>query len=258
MAPDTSFQWRVRYWLASGNATAAPSAWSAPYAFHTAPSAQTWLNASWIDGSRGALRRRVILPAGATVREAFVFASSIGFHHVLVDGVLLGNQSTYLFEPGQSVYSERALFTSYNITGAILRCSTPMQSFCADGVKFLGFPVLVRSRAARKGWREFLELVIVIVFHGRGSTRCVIRQMQRSTRPQPALPAPRVEIRAFDGPRCREQATARAVPAGAQARARRRANRRIGRGSARHTFRTRRATRRAASAVRRTVEHFGL
>eukprot|EP01051_Picozoa_sp_SAG22_P001130 SAG22_NODE_41_length_25488_cov_6.133719_5_plen_540_part_00 len=110
---DSSLGWRVRYWLAGGDA---PSGWSAHYSFRTAPAAESWRNASWVDGSRGALRRRISLPPGATVREAYVFASSIGFHHVLVDGALLGNQSTYLFEPGQSVYSERALYTSYNIT----------------------------------------------------------------------------------------------------------------------------------------------
>jgi hypothetical protein len=111
LAPDSSFGWRVRYWLGDTR-----SGWSVPYSFRTAPSAESWRNASWIDGGRGALRRRVSLPVGATVREAYVFASSIGFHHVLVDGAVLGNQSTFLFEPGQSVYSERALYTSYNIT----------------------------------------------------------------------------------------------------------------------------------------------
>eukprot|EP01048_Picozoa_sp_COSAG05_P004773 COSAG05_NODE_269_length_12494_cov_9.329326_5_plen_534_part_00 len=118
LAWDTSFRWNVRYWKSGAGAEA--SSWSEPFAFRTAPSPVTWDNATWIDGSRGALRREIVLPSGAKIREAFVFATSIGFHHVLVDGVLLGNQSTYLFEPGQSVYSERALYTSYNITSEVL------------------------------------------------------------------------------------------------------------------------------------------
>ena len=107
LAADKSFAWRVR--VDAGEPSlrdaAADSGWSEPYRFRTAPSATTWSNASWIDGSRGALRRSIALPTGHKLVEAFVFASSIGFHHVKVNGALLGNQSTYLFEPGQSAYS---------------------------------------------------------------------------------------------------------------------------------------------------------
>ena len=106
LADDTSFSWRVRYWPAhAADGAAAPSDWSDAFRFRTAPSSTVWANASWIDGSRGALRKQIALPPGSRIVEAFVFASSIGFHHVLVNGALLGNQSTYLFEPGQSAYS---------------------------------------------------------------------------------------------------------------------------------------------------------
>ena len=106
LANDTSFSWRVRYWPGqrAGGRTD-PSHWSKKFRFHTAPSSADWANASWIDGSRGALRKNIALPSGSRIVEAFVFASSIGFHHVLVNGMLLGNQTTYLFEPGQSAYS---------------------------------------------------------------------------------------------------------------------------------------------------------
>lgn len=106
LARDTSFSWRVRYWPGKGDGSSTdPSRWSTNFRFHTAPSSADWANASWIDGSRGALRSNIPLPSGSRIVEAFVFASSIGFHHVLVNGMLLGNQSTYLFEPGQSAYS---------------------------------------------------------------------------------------------------------------------------------------------------------
>ena len=124
LAADASFQWRVRCWTKDGGA----SDWSAPFDFHTAPAASDWATASWIDGSAGALRKEVLLPKSLldgggngvpTVREAFAFASSIGYHEVRIDGQILGNQTTYLFEPGESAYSERALFTSYNITAYV-------------------------------------------------------------------------------------------------------------------------------------------
>lgn len=106
LARDTSFSWRVRYWPGKGDGGSTdPSNWSKSFRFHTAPSAAHWANASWIDGSRGALRNNIALLPGSKIVEAFVFASSIGFHYVLVNGVVLGNQSTYLFEPGQSAYS---------------------------------------------------------------------------------------------------------------------------------------------------------
>lgn len=107
LAADTSFSWRVRVGTDPLALQTAPrdSGWSEPFYFRTAPSRSAWSNASWIDGSRGALRKQIVLPSGGKIVEAFIFASSIGFHHLLVNGALLGNQSTYLFEPGQSVYS---------------------------------------------------------------------------------------------------------------------------------------------------------
>ena len=71
LAADSSFVWRVRHWrsaaAAGGDPTGSP--WSAPFHFRTAPSAATWRNASYIDGSAGALRRAIPLPTGAKVRQ---------------------------------------------------------------------------------------------------------------------------------------------------------------------------------------------
>eukprot|EP01046_Picozoa_sp_COSAG06_P033492 COSAG06_NODE_3422_length_5370_cov_2.834187_2_plen_607_part_00 len=116
LAADTSFIWRVRVWTTSSTAA---SPWSEPYQFHTAPAQTAWRNASWIDGSQGAVRKQILLPTGAVIQEAYVYASSIAFHEILVNGALVGNQSTYLYEPGQSSYTVRSLFTSYNVTALL-------------------------------------------------------------------------------------------------------------------------------------------
>jgi hypothetical protein len=54
---------------------------------------------------------------------------------VIVNGKMLGNHSTYLFEPGQSSYSERALYTSYNITAELLAGSRSSSSSTGGGIR---------------------------------------------------------------------------------------------------------------------------
>ena len=91
---DTSYVWRVRYWSMrtppshsspqgaahagggvppSPSPSPAPSLWSERFILHTAPSAEAWRNASWIDGNRGALRRSMTLQNLTKMPAAFSF-----------------------------------------------------------------------------------------------------------------------------------------------------------------------------------------
>eukprot|EP01044_Picomonas_judraskeda_P007126 COSAG03_NODE_748_length_6004_cov_3.279255_5_plen_474_part_00 len=81
-------------------------------------------------------------------------ASTIGFHELRINGVILGGQREKLFEPGVAVYPYRALFTSFDITalltpgqpnvfGALLGngpsaiCGTNRSSPCSDTAQTL-------------------------------------------------------------------------------------------------------------------------
>ena len=119
------YSWRVR-WHSSdertGSSTAAPSAWSEPGWFVCAPTQATWRKeTSWLNGSLGMLRRDFTLPkaAGVHVAHATLFASTIGFHELYLNGELLGDQQRYLYEPGQSAYYYRALVTTINVTSQV-------------------------------------------------------------------------------------------------------------------------------------------
>ena len=90
--------------------------------WHTGPASTSvsqqhpsaWDAASWLNGSSGVLATDISVPAGklasvgadtwrdVVVAEAFAFASTLGFHQLRIDGEVLGNLSTYLFEPGAS------------------------------------------------------------------------------------------------------------------------------------------------------------
>lgn len=58
--------------------------------------------------------------SGAVVAEAFLYATTVGFHEIRVNGAVVGQQQRHLFEPGQSSYTVRALYTSYNITADVI------------------------------------------------------------------------------------------------------------------------------------------
>jgi hypothetical protein len=48
------------------------------------------------------LRTTVDVPAAAEIAEAFVYAATMGYHALKVNGHLVGNGTRYLFEPGQT------------------------------------------------------------------------------------------------------------------------------------------------------------
>ena len=120
LSPDSTYTWRCQYWLAAGGGD--PSAWSEPQPFHTAPAARTWSGAAWLNGSAGMLRHQFSAPA--EIEEAFVFASTIGFHELRLNAVVLGDGTDKLLEPGVGVYPLRALFTTHNVT-SLLRPGAP-------------------------------------------------------------------------------------------------------------------------------------
>ena len=108
------------------------------------PSATTWSRAAWLNGSVGMIRTE--LPPDAV--QAFVFASTIGFHELRFNGAVLGGGVDKLFEPGVGVYGLRSRVTSFNVTslletgncfGALLGngpsaiCGNGQASACSDG-----------------------------------------------------------------------------------------------------------------------------
>ena len=109
---EALYSWRVRHFPSPSE----PSPWSEPAFFLTAPNQSTWrAQSSWLNGSLGMLRRDFHLPQ-ASVAHATLFASTIGFQELYLNGELLGDQRRYLYEPGQSAYYYRSLVTTINVT----------------------------------------------------------------------------------------------------------------------------------------------
>lgn len=117
---EAEYAWRVRS-FASASAAAPASPWSEWARFSTAPNQSTWRQTSWLNGSRGMLRRDFTLPTRSPVQSGYLYASTIGFQELYLNGELLGNQSRFLFEPGQSAYFFRALVTAINVTAQLRR-----------------------------------------------------------------------------------------------------------------------------------------
>ena len=62
--------------------------------------------------------------APAEIEEAFVFASTIGFHELRLNALVLGDGTDKLLEPGVGVYPLRPLFTTFDVT-SLLRPGAP-------------------------------------------------------------------------------------------------------------------------------------
>eukprot|EP01048_Picozoa_sp_COSAG05_P022925 COSAG05_NODE_4764_length_1381_cov_1.297192_2_plen_286_part_00 len=121
LSSESEYAWRVRY-FDTDDASNSGSQWSDWARFTTAPDQASWRKTSWINGSAGLLRRDFALPTNKSpVRSAILYASTIGFQELYLNGELLGNQSRYLFEPGQSAYYYRALVTAINVTSNLRR-----------------------------------------------------------------------------------------------------------------------------------------
>jgi hypothetical protein len=84
--------------LATTAAAAATGATPSPE-----PSAAAWAAAAWLNGSAGMLRRE-FTAGGPGLSSAHVYASTIGFHELRVNGAILGEQTDKVFEPGVAVY----------------------------------------------------------------------------------------------------------------------------------------------------------
>lgn len=128
----------------------AAAATSSPPPPEGEPSAAAWAAAAWLNGSAGMIRFEFHAEAAA-VSSAHVYASTIGFHELRLNGAVLGQQADKIFEPGVAVYGYRALFTAFDITaklrpggssnvfgallgnGASAVCGTGRPSPCSDG-----------------------------------------------------------------------------------------------------------------------------
>ena len=123
LQPQRSYSWQVRRVAAPSSDGQSEidggSPWSTPAGLHTAPAPVAWAAASWLNGSLGMLRTTVDVPAAAEIAEAFVYAATMGYHALKVNGHLVGNGTRYLFEPGQTTAAFRTLYGTYNITSLL-------------------------------------------------------------------------------------------------------------------------------------------
>ena len=140
--------------LGLAGAALAAAALSSAGAPPPVPSQAAWAASTWLNGSAGMLRRE--FHTGSPVHSAHVYASTIGFHELRLNGLILGQQTDKVFEPGTSVYGYRALFTTFDVTallapaggtnvfGALLGngpsaiCGTDRPSPCSDTAQTLG------------------------------------------------------------------------------------------------------------------------
>ena len=116
---ESTLYWRARVWLASasgGGASDGPSGWSAALAFDTAPAPASWANVSWV-GGHNQLRAAFAVGAASPIKRARVYAAGMGAFYLWVNGQ---RASDAVMDPPQSVYPQRTLHASYDVT-ALLR-----------------------------------------------------------------------------------------------------------------------------------------
>ena len=103
LLPGATYKWRVR----DGD----DGQWSATSTFETAPAPAQWGGAEWIGGA-SQLRTDWSLP-NRTIVRARGYASGLGAMDLHVNGQRVGD---HIMDPGWSVYDQRVLYVSFNLT----------------------------------------------------------------------------------------------------------------------------------------------
>eukprot|EP01047_Picozoa_sp_COSAG01_P071916 COSAG01_NODE_11295_length_1964_cov_19.114745_1_plen_517_part_00 len=148
----SEYDWRVRVWLAQakthsnsiyaladeagGDDGAVPSGWAAFHHMETAAvggssasaagggrggssgsdaAAAVAAAASWIGGGN-MFRTDLAVPAGKKIRSARAYVSALGAFDFYINGLKVGD---HVMDPGQTVVTERVLFSTFDITGLI-------------------------------------------------------------------------------------------------------------------------------------------
>lgn len=122
LAPEESYAWRVRSLVGLGhspapgpsNGEAGGGNWSDYAFFDTAPSQESWSvrGSEWIGGFNE-MRGSLVLPDGAAVERARLYAIGLGAFVVSLNGVRVGD---HVMDPPQTAYPSRTLFASFNVT----------------------------------------------------------------------------------------------------------------------------------------------
>ena len=106
LTPGSTYSWRVGQ----------SNAWSASCSFETAPAPSQWDAAEWVGGA-SQLRTDWHLPTARSIVRARAYATGVGAIELRVNGAKVGD---HFMDPGQSVYDEKVLFVTFNLTSRLV------------------------------------------------------------------------------------------------------------------------------------------
>jgi hypothetical protein len=111
---EFSYSWRVRVSIIVNNTIYGPSDWSDNVSFDIQPNPGSWdaLDCQWIGGFPE-LRTDFNITNPSTIQRARAYVSGLGAFYLYVNGQRIGD---HVMDPPQTVYPQRILYTSFDIT----------------------------------------------------------------------------------------------------------------------------------------------
>ncbi|MFN2351360.1 MAG: family 78 glycoside hydrolase catalytic domain [Kiritimatiellia bacterium] len=137
---QTTYYWRVKLWDESG----CVSKWSDPQFFHTGFLGDDGFQAGWIGATCAGVRSplfRKTFEVDKPVRSAFVYAASIGLNELYMNGEKVGD---HLFEPAASQYTERLLYTVYDVSEQVNQGINAIGVWMGEGMVAFTEPMMGR------------------------------------------------------------------------------------------------------------------
>eukprot|EP00047_Mylnosiga_fluctuans_P000527 m.195091 g.195091 ORF g.195091 m.195091 type:complete len:1269 (+) comp10076_c0_seq31:2213-6019(+) len=114
LQPQTDYRWHVRTFLANNGTGRIATPWSADALFETAPASSS-LAAQWV-GGHGQLRSDFTTHSSPVVR-ARAYVTGLGAFYLYINGQRI---SDHIMDPPQTVYPSRILYTTFDVTDAIV------------------------------------------------------------------------------------------------------------------------------------------
>ncbi|MBE0653163.1 MAG: family 78 glycoside hydrolase catalytic domain, partial [Bacteroidales bacterium] len=112
---QSNYFWKVRIW----DKQSGESRWSRVSAFHTGFLGPDTFHGKWINAPDSSLRSplmRKIFPVQKEVNSAHVYAAAIGLYELYINGSKVDDR---LFEPATSQFTERLLYSVYDVTNLL-------------------------------------------------------------------------------------------------------------------------------------------
>jgi alpha-L-rhamnosidase len=130
------YYWRVRIWDDKGR----ESSWSEPARFHTGFLGRDGFSSGWIKAPDPALRSPLMRKEFSIEKEvgsAFVYATSIGLYELYLNGSKVDDR---IFEPATSQFSERVLYSVYDVTEHLIRGKNAVGVWMGEGQSAYSIP----------------------------------------------------------------------------------------------------------------------